>query len=139
MLSRIPRRAPARAPAQHPWGRPIDRCRAAGRDPYRRPLLSPAFAAHSGTAPLPAPGGLRQRHRLNRGGSRRLKRALFAIASVQARWEPRARVYLERKRAEGKSAAEARRCSMRHLAVVVYRAMVADHQSTPTTPLRRAA
>jgi transposase len=84
------------------------------------------FAAHSGTAPLPASSGQTTRHRLNRGGNRQLNRALFTIAMVQARWHPDARSYLERKRSEGKSAAEARRCLKRHLASVIYRAMLDD-------------
>jgi transposase len=87
---------------------------------------SAAFAAHTGTAPVPASSGRTQRHRLNRGGNRQLNRALYTIAMVQARWEPSARTYLDRKLAEGKSAAEARRCLKRHLANLVYRALVAD-------------
>jgi transposase len=85
-----------------------------------------AFASHTGTAPLAASSGQTTRHRLNRGGNRQLNRALFTIAMVQARWNPDARAYLERKRAEGKSAAEARRCLKRHLAKIVYDAMRAD-------------
>ena len=85
-----------------------------------------AYAAHTGTAPVPASSGRTQRHRLNRGGNRQLNRALYTIAMVQARWDPAARAYLDRKLAEGKSAAEARRCLKRHLANTVYRALVAD-------------
>jgi transposase len=85
-----------------------------------------AFASHTGTAPLPASSGQTTRHRLNRGGNRQLNRALFTVAMVQARWNPDARAYLERKRAEGKSPTEARRCLKRHLAKVVYDAMRAD-------------
>lgn len=92
-----------------------------------RHYASPAaFAAHSGTAPVPASSGNTQRHRLARGGNRQLNRALFTIAMVRARWNPDARAYLARKRSEGKTAAEARRCLKRHLANVVYRALVAD-------------
>ena len=98
-----------------------------------------AFAAHTGTAPVPASSGITRRHRLNRGGNRQLNRALFTIAMVQARWGPRARAYLDRKRAEGKSPAEARCCLMRHLAAVVYRAMVADQQPAPADGLPQAA
>jgi transposase len=87
---------------------------------------SAAFAAHTGTAPVPASSGRTQRHRLNRGGNRQLNRALYTIAMVQARWDPSARAYLDRKLAEGKSAAEARRCLKRHLANIVYRALIAD-------------
>lgn len=92
-----------------------------------------AFAAHSGTAPVPASSGRTQRHRLNRGGNRQLNRALYTIAMVQARWDPAARAYLDRKLAEGKSAAEARRCLKRHLANVVYRALTADTEAAALT------
>jgi transposase len=85
-----------------------------------------SFAAHAGAAPVPASSGITRRHRLNRGGNRQLNRALFTIAMVQARWHPDAVAYLERKRAEGKRPAEARRCLMRHLANVVHRAMLLD-------------
>lgn len=89
-----------------------------------------AFAAHAGAAPVPASSGNTHRHRLARGGNRQLNRALFTIAMVQARWHPDARVYLARKRGEGKTAAEARRCLKRHLAAVVYRAMLKDLDDT---------
>jgi transposase len=92
-----------------------------------------AFAAHTGTAPVPASSGRVHRHRLNRGGNRQLNRALYTIAMVQARWDPAARAYLERKIAEGKSAAEARRCLKRHLANVVYRALIADQEAHALT------
>lgn len=85
-----------------------------------------AFASHAGAAPVPASSGNTHRHRLARGGNRQLNRALFTIAMVQARWHPDARAYLARKRAEGKTGAEARRCLKRHLAAVVYRAMLRD-------------
>jgi transposase len=92
----------------------------------RRFRTAAAYAAHTGTAPVPASSGKTRRHRLNRGGNRQLNRALYTIAMVQARWDPAARAYLERKLAEGKNAAEARRCLKRHLANVVYRALIAD-------------
>ena len=75
---------------------------------------------------MPASSGNTHRHRLARGGNRQLNRALFTIAMVQARWDPDARTYLARKRAEGKTSREARRCLKRHLANVVYRAMQKD-------------
>jgi transposase len=93
-----------------------------------------AFAAHAGTAPVPASSGQVVRHRLARGGNRQLNRALFTVAMCQVRWDPAGRAYLARKRAEGKSRAEARRCLKRHLANVVYRAMVADEQARLAQP-----
>lgn len=98
-----------------------------------------AFAAHAGVAPIPASSGTTTRHRLNRGGNRQLNRALFTVAMVQARWDSQGSAYLARKRGEGKSPAEARRCLMRHLARVVYRAMVADTRARQDRPLSGAA
>lgn len=87
-----------------------------------------AFAAANGTAPLSASSGQVHRHRLNRGGNRQLNRALHLMALVQARCDPRARSYLARKRAEGRSWQEALRSLKRHLSDVVYRQMLADAQ-----------
>lgn len=95
------------------------------RDIGRFPAAA-VFAAHAGAAPLPASSGTLYRHRVNRGGNRQLIRALFMIAMFQARWDPPGIAYLARKRAEGERPAEARRCLMRHLASLVYWAMVAD-------------
>jgi len=92
----------------------------------RRVRSTPAFAAMSGTAPIPASSGQRCRHRLNRGGNRQLNRALHTIAVVQARSDPRAQAYMARRTAEGKSRLEALRCLKRHLANVVLRTMLAD-------------
>jgi len=54
------------------------------------------LAKHTGTAPLEASSGERQRHRLNRSGNRQLNCALHRIAVTQARMHPPARDYLER-------------------------------------------
>jgi transposase len=98
-----------------------------------------AFAAHAGVAPIPASSGNTKRHRLNRGGNRQLNRALFTVARTQARWHPPAKAYLARKRAEGKSAAEARRCLMRHLATAVWKAMQADAHPLPENTREQVA
>jgi transposase len=94
---------------------------------YRSPA---AFAAASGTAPLPASSGQVQRHRLNRGGNRQLNRALHTMALIQSRREPRARDYLARRQAEGKGRLEALRALKWHLARVVYRTMLADARNS---------
>ena len=85
-----------------------------------------AFAMAAGVAPIPASSGRTQRVRLNRGGNRRLNHALHNMAVVQARRDPRARAYVERKRAQGMSQREALRCLKRQLANVVYATMVRD-------------
>lgn len=73
------------------------------------------LARHCGCAPVEASSGARRRHRLSRRGNRQLNCALHRMAVTQARIHPRARTYLERKRAEGKSTREALRCLKRHL------------------------
>jgi transposase len=74
------------------------------------------FARQAGVAPIPVSSGRKDRHRLHRGGDRQLNRALHVIAITRARIDPQTRIYLERKRGEGKSNREALRCLKRHLA-----------------------
>lgn len=85
-----------------------------------------AFASANGTAPLAASSGRTVRHRLNRGGNRRLNYALYIMAITQARADTQGRAYYDRKRAEGKTAKEALRCLKRRLSDQVYKAMRAD-------------
>lgn len=76
-----------------------------------RRFASPAaFAAGNGTSPLPASSGRTDRHRLNRGGNRRLYRALYVSAITQTRHDPRAAAYLAKRRAGKKTVA--RRCGV---------------------------
>jgi transposase len=86
------------------------------------------FASANGTAPIPASSGRTDRHRLNRGGNRRLNRALHYMALTQANFEPRAIAYLARKQSEGKTRREALRCLKRRLSDVVYRTLVSEAQ-----------
>jgi transposase len=88
----------------------------------RRFKSEAAYARFCGAAPIPCGSGKSAgRNRLDRGGNRQLNAALHRIAIVQARVDPRARAFLERKTAEGKTKREARRALKRHLANVVYR------------------
>jgi transposase len=89
------------------------------------------FAAANGTAPIPVASGRTDRHRLNRGGNRRLNYALHYMALTQATWEPRAVAYLARKQAEGKTRREALRCLKRRLSDVVYKALLAGPKPLP--------
>jgi transposase len=84
------------------------------------------FASANGTAPIPASSGRTVRHRLNRGGNRRLNKALYFVALTQAHYHAPARAYLDRKRAQGKTGREALRCLKRRLSDVVFRALQAD-------------
>jgi transposase len=85
-----------------------------------------SFGSLSGTAPIPASSGRTTRWRLNRGGNRKLNYAIHMMAVAQRRCDPRAREYLARKIAAGKTNKEAMRCLKRHLARLVFRQLVAD-------------
>jgi transposase len=78
------------------------------------------LAHFAGCAPIPASSGATQRWRFDRHGNRQLNAAFYRIALTQARVHPGARAYLARKRAEGKSSAEALRCLKRILVRVVW-------------------
>jgi hypothetical protein len=65
--------------------------------------------------------GLRQRHRLNRGGDRQLNRALHVISLNRVRWHPETAAYHEKLLASGKTPREARRCLKRMLARYFHR------------------
>lgn len=57
------------------------------------------FAALAGTCPIPASSGNILRHRLNRGGDRRLNRALTTVVIMRMRIDPATRAYVARRRA----------------------------------------
>jgi transposase len=80
-----------------------------------------AFAALAGVAPVPASSGRTVRHRLNRGGDRQLNRALHTIVLSRMTFDPETKAYAERRRAEGKTPREIRRCLKRYLARRVYK------------------
>jgi transposase len=84
------------------------------------------IARMNGTAPIPASSGQTQRHRLDRGGNRRLNHALHMMALTQARMDPRARAYVERRCSEGRTKRDAVRALKRHLSDAVYRQLRAD-------------
>jgi hypothetical protein len=105
-----------------------------------------SFARFNGTAPLPASSaegdGEPVRHRLNRGGNRRVNACLHRMSITQLRCEPRARRIYDDARANGHTKTDAMRILKRHLSNVVYRRMIKDlttRQPAPTDELRRTA
>ena len=80
-----------------------------------------AFASLAGASPIPASSGNTVRHRINRGGDRRLNRALHMAIVTRMRMDPRTRAYVERRTAEGRTLREIRRCLKRYLAREIYR------------------
>lgn len=119
------------------------------RRPLRRQLLVEAgdpqrfageggFARFNGTAPLPASSAEGddepKRHRLNRGGNRRVNSVLHLMAVTQLRCEPRARQIYDDARRRGHTTKEAMRILKRHLSNVVYRRMIRDLNATLSSP-----
>lgn len=100
-----------------------------GDNPER--IHSEAALAHMcGVAPLPASSGRTNRHRLNRGGDRRANSALYRIAVVRMRHDPRTQEYVARRTAEGLSKKEIIRCLKRAIVREVYR-VICTKSSTP--------
>jgi transposase len=89
-----------------------------------------AFANLAGVAPIPASSGQTTRYRLNRCGDRQLNRALHVIALCRLRYDPATRAYADRRRAEGKTDREIRRCLKRYIARQLYRQLETG-QPTP--------
>ena len=74
------------------------------------------FAMANGTAPLEASSGRVVRHRLNRGGNRRLNRAIHTVALTQiARPDTEGRRYYQKLRQRGKTNREALRVLKRRI------------------------
>jgi transposase len=85
-----------------------------------------AFAALCGTSPVEASSGKHQRHRLNRGGNRHANNALHTVVLHRSRRCEETRVYIERRRAEGKTDREIWRCLKRALARRFHHHLVND-------------
>lgn len=97
----------------------------AGDNPDR--LRSEASFAHlCGVAPIPASSGRTHRHRLNRGGDRAANHALHTVVLCRLRYDPRTRIYVERRTKQGLSKAEIMRCLKRYIAREIYNAFEPD-------------
>lgn len=80
-----------------------------------------AFASLAGAAPIPASSGQTIRYRLNHSGDRQLNRALHTIVLTRLRTDERTRTYAARRKAEGKTPREIKRCLKRAVARQIYR------------------
>ena len=82
----------------------------------RRYATKAKFAMANGTAPLEASSGRVVRHRLNRGGNRRLNRAIHTVALTQiARPDTEGRRYYQKLITRGKTHREAMRVLKRRI------------------------
>jgi transposase len=91
-----------------------------------------AFAKIAGTAPIPASSGNTDRHRLSRGGDRRLNWALNTVVLTRIRTDPTTRRYIERRLAEGKTNREIRRSLKRYVTRQVFRTLTRPVAPDPT-------
>jgi transposase len=89
--------------------------------PGRRFSTDAELAACAGAAPLEASSAGSTRHRLNRGGNRRLNAILFRIVLTQAHCSPAAKEYLQRRMSEGKTRREAVRALKRYIIRAIWR------------------
>lgn len=89
------------------------------------------FAAYAGAAPLEASSAGALRHRLNRGGNRRLNSVLYLVALTQWAQGGAGRSYIERKMAQGKSWLEGVRALKRFIARAIWRTWQ-QHLAAPT-------
>lgn len=87
-----------------------------------------AFTKIAGTCPIPASSGKTIRHRLNRGGDRRLNRAINTIVLTRMRTDPATWTYMKRQLAEGKTTKEIRRCLKRYTSRQIFRTLAAAHR-----------
>ncbi len=92
-----------------------------------------AFACLAGVNPIPASSGNTIRHRLNRGGDRRLNRALHMAVVTRMRMDPQTHAYVERRTAEGRTSKEIRRCLKRYLARQIYRHLASAYTAAQPT------
>jgi transposase len=92
-----------------------------------------AFAALAGASPLPASSGNTTRHRLNRGGDRRLNRALYTVALVRMGHHPGTRDYVARRTAEGRTKREVMRNLKRYISRQLFRTLTGAHAATSAT------
>ncbi|NPV70808.1 MAG: IS110 family transposase [Firmicutes bacterium] len=108
--------------------------------PGRRFASDAQLAAYAGVAPIEASSAGLVRHRLHRGGNRRLNAILYRIAITQARHLPEARCYLLRRTSEGKTRREAFRALKRYIVRAIWQLWqeCLDYQTHSLTDNRAA-
>lgn len=79
-----------------------------------------SFIQYAGIAPREKSSGKTKRHSKSKTGSRKLNNAFYLAAMVQLRWNPKAKVYFDKKIKEGKTKKHALKCLMKRTACIVY-------------------
>lgn len=78
------------------------------------------FIRYAGIAPIERSSGRNTRHVKNNTGNRKLNSALYLAAMSQLRWNPKAKIYFDKKVKEGKTKKHALRCLMKRTACIIY-------------------
>lgn len=91
-----------------------------------RVLNEAAFASLAAVNPIPASSGNTARRRFNRGGDRSLNSAVHMVAVVRMTHDDETLEYVEKRRVEGRTDKEIRRCIKRYLARGIYRTLSAQ-------------
>jgi transposase len=111
---------------------------AAGDNPGRL-AHEASFAAMCGVSPIDASSGRQHRHRLNRGGNRDANRALWVVALVRLRCDPRTQAYVARRTTEGLGKPEIIRCLKRYIAREVFKILNAPKPVRASEPKPKKA
>lgn len=78
------------------------------------------FIKYAGIAPIERQSGKNKKHKQNKTGNRQLNNAIYTVALTQLRCHPKAKVYFQKKIAEGKTKKHAIRCLMKRVACIIY-------------------
>jgi transposase len=89
-----------------------------------------AFAQMAGVAPVPASSGQITRYRLNRCGDRHLNCALHQIVLARIFHHDETKAYYARRRTDGRTPKEIKRCLKRYLARRIFRLLEASPMAT---------
>lgn len=101
----------------------------AGDNPERMKCKD-SFAALCGASPVEASSGAVVRHRLNQGGDRQANCALTQIVISRMKNDERTKTYMAKRKADGKTKKEIKRCLKRYVANEVYRILL-DPKDVP--------
>lgn len=92
-----------------------------------------ALSSIAGTAPVTIESGNSRATRLNRGGDRRLNRAIASIILTRSRTEE-SKAYIARRVAQGKTPKQAKRMLRTYLTRKIFRTLTAAHPTTTAQP-----
>lgn len=94
-----------------------------------------ALAAMAGVSPIPVSSGNTTRHRLNRGGDRRLNKAFTRITQTRMNTDPATADYVARRTSQGRTRRDTARILKRYIVRHIYRFLTAIDNNHDTLVL----